>query len=95
MDSNLAEVIQTMVVASGFLIAFTVFMLTRRRTSKPDTQQLALVLSRLQRIEEAVDSIAIEVERVSEGQRFTAKVLAEKAAEPLSSRVPPKQTTPH
>jgi hypothetical protein len=95
MDSNLAEVIQTMVVASGLLIAFSVFMLTRRRAAKPDPQQLDLVLSRLQRIEEAVDAIAIEVERVSEGQRFTAKVLAEKAAEQLPLRVPPKQTTPH
>ena len=95
MDSNLAEVIQTMILASGLLIAFTVFMLTRRRAAKPDSLQMELVLSRLQRIEEAVDSIAIEVERVSEGQRFTAKVLAEKAGEQLSARVPVKQTTPH
>ncbi len=35
--------------------------------------------ARLQRIETAVDSIAIEVERISEGQRFTTKLLAEKA----------------
>lgn len=34
---------------------------------------------RLQRIETAVDSIAIEVERISEGQRFTTKLLADKA----------------
>lgn len=32
---------------------------------------------RLDRIEQAVDAVAIEVERVSEGQRFTTKVLAE------------------
>ena len=33
---------------------------------------------RLSRIEQAVDAIAIEVERISEAQRFTTKLLAEK-----------------
>ncbi len=32
---------------------------------------------RLQRLEQAVDSIAIEVERISEGQRFTTRLLSE------------------
>ena len=32
---------------------------------------------RLSRIEQAVDAIAVEVERISEGQRFTTKLLAE------------------
>jgi hypothetical protein len=32
-------------------------------------------------MEQALDSIAIEVERISEGQRFTTKLLAERAAE--------------
>jgi hypothetical protein len=31
-------------------------------------------------IQQAVDAIAIEVERLSEGQRFTAKLLAESAS---------------
>ncbi|HEX4681510.1 MAG TPA: hypothetical protein VH277_02305 [Gemmatimonadaceae bacterium] len=33
---------------------------------------------RLERMEQAIDSIAIEVERISEGQRFTTKLLAER-----------------
>lgn len=32
---------------------------------------------RLERIEQAVDSIAIEVERISESQRFAVKLMAE------------------
>jgi len=40
---------------------------------------------RLDRIERAVESIAVEVERVSEGQRFVTKLLAEKAATKLPS----------
>jgi len=45
--------------------------------------------SRLERMEQALDSIAIEVERISEGQRFTTKLLAErsKADEKLPERV--------
>jgi hypothetical protein len=39
------------------------------------------VTARLERMEQAIDSIAVEVERISEGQRFTTKLLAE--------RVPP------
>jgi hypothetical protein len=35
--------------------------------------------TRLERMEQALDSIAIEVERISEGQRFTTKLLAERA----------------
>lgn len=46
---------------------------------------LASVEDRLDRIERAVESIALEVERVSEGQRFVTKLLAEKA----SSQLPP------
>jgi hypothetical protein len=34
---------------------------------------------RLERIEQAVDAIAIEVERVSEGQRFVTRLLSERA----------------
>ena len=35
------------------------------------------VMSRLERIEQAVDAIAVEVERISEGQRFTTRLLSE------------------
>jgi multidrug efflux pump subunit AcrA (membrane-fusion protein) len=38
--------------------------------------------ARLERIEQAVDAIAIEVERISEGQRFTTKLLGELRALP-------------
>ena len=33
---------------------------------------------RLERMEQAIDSIAVEVERISEGQRFTTKLLSER-----------------
>ncbi len=36
--------------------------------------------ARLERIEQAVDAIAVEVERISEGQRFTTKLLSDRTA---------------
>jgi hypothetical protein len=36
------------------------------------------VLARLERMEQAIDSVAVEVERISEGQRFTTKLLSER-----------------
>ena len=44
---------------------------------------------RLERIESAVDTIALEVERIAEGQRFMAKVLVERGNGALGSAVPP------
>ena len=38
---------------------------------------------RLERLEHAVDAIAIEVERISEAQRFTTKLLSERSTEHL------------
>ena len=40
------------------------------------------VTARLERMEQAIDSIAVEVERISEGQRFTTKLLAERGTTP-------------
>ncbi len=43
---------------------------------------------RLARIEAAVESIAIEVERISEAQRFTTKLLSERSS---ASQAPPAE----
>lgn len=37
----------------------------------------AEVTARLERMEQSIDAIAVEVERISEGQRFTTKLLAD------------------
>ena len=48
------------------------------------------VAGRLERMEQTIDSIAIEVERISEGQRFTTKLLAERnATQPSGAPNPP------
>ena len=47
------------------------------RTALPPSVPTDLT-ARLERMEQAIDSIAIEVERISEGQRFTTKLFAER-----------------
>jgi hypothetical protein len=44
------------------------------------------VTARLERIEHAVDAVALEVERISEGQRFTTKLLSDRAGEAAPQR---------
>lgn len=41
------------------------------------------VTARLERIEQAVEAVAIEVERIAEAQRFSAKLMAEQAQRSL------------
>ena len=40
----------------------------------------AAIEARLDRIERAVDAVTIELERLGEGQRFTARILVERAS---------------
>ena len=54
--------------------------------------------ARLARIEEAVDTIAVEIERMGEGQRFVAKLLSERSPQlPEASKgsTSGRVTTPH
>lgn len=53
------------------------------RASQPAVP--ADVQARLERMETAIEAIALEVERIAEGQRFTTKLLAERGVprEPL------------
>lgn len=44
------------------------------------TKRLASSDQRLERVEHAIDSVAIEVEGIIEGQRFVTKLIAERAS---------------
>jgi hypothetical protein len=60
-------------------------------------RQLEEVVERLNRIETAVDSTALEVERIAEGQRFTTRLLAERGTTSTfaDKARPGGSTTPH
>jgi hypothetical protein len=58
-------------------------------------QDLTSSDQRLARVEQAIEAIAIEIERVSEGQRYVTRLLGDRAPLPLAS-VPERSTnTPH
>jgi hypothetical protein len=85
------------VLCALLAIVWTVARATgRRAAAAPPAPDLD---ARLQRIEQAVESIAVEVERVSEAQRFSARLLAERgpsdaAAVRVAGRSTPAAGTP-
>ena len=63
---------------------------SRRMDSESRNPRLPTeVTDRLERMEHAIDSIAVEVERITEGQRFTTKLLSEGRGAPESRQVAP------
>jgi len=83
-DSIVAVIIVSILAATAVLFPVA-RALGRRINGKPAVSALQTsdVTMRLERIENAVESMAVEVERISEGQRFTTKLLSERPAEAL------------
>jgi len=52
------------------------------------------VADRLARMEQAIDSVAVEVERISEAQRFTTRLLSERTANALPAGAGVPEATP-
>jgi hypothetical protein len=64
----------------------------RRLEQKPNRlPESSETLARLERIEQALEAVATEVERIAEGQRFTTKLLADTR----HSALPPGDHAPH
>jgi hypothetical protein len=53
-----------------------------------DPRQLDTIGDRLARIENAIDAMSVEVERISEGQRFATKLLADRSPDVASPGAP-------
>lgn len=78
-----AQVMTIIVTSLAAVVA--IGLVTRyvwRRTSRIPTAAPRLEDDRLQRIEEAIDTMSVEIERMSEAQRFTAKLLLERGSIP-------------
>ena len=54
----------------------------KRVVSADLTARLGEISDRMAKLDNAVDAMAVEVERISEGQRFVTKVLAERGTAP-------------
>jgi hypothetical protein len=74
------------VVAIGFPIARAFARRIETEGARPAIP--SDVSARLERMEQSIDSIAVEVERISEGQRFTTKLLSDRTGTALSASPP-------
>jgi hypothetical protein len=71
--------IVALIVGGAVLIFAPLARAHARNLDKQSPQIPATVSARLERIEQSLEAIALEVERISEGQRFTTKLLAERS----------------
>jgi hypothetical protein len=96
MDPDIQKIAQLLVMVSAFstfvvtlaIIARFGFRKTRAPSLPAREADARIDESRFARLEDAVDSIAIEVERIAEAQRFTAKLMSER----LPDRLPESTT---
>lgn len=73
-------------ITIGAVAIFTPLMraYARRLERQSDQQVPDLVTARLERMEQSIDAIAEQVERIAEGQRFTTRLLAEQTPQRAS-----------
>jgi hypothetical protein len=84
------QVVAISIVGTIFVLmplAIGVMKALIRRSAKSPVPPAALTetAERLERLETAVDTIAVEIERISEGQRFVTKLLSDSHSPALSS----------
>jgi hypothetical protein len=83
-------------VAVVKIIASTILRVREQDRRVATSSTSSISDERIARIEASVEAIAIEVERISEGQRFTTKLLSEQS-KPIQTFMPKpgKFDTPH
>ncbi|HEY4129245.1 MAG TPA: hypothetical protein VGM50_01410 [Gemmatimonadaceae bacterium] len=83
---------------TGVITSYFRYRSRRQGSLSPEfIARLDEISARMGQLDNAVDAIAIEVERISEGQRFVSRVLAERTSAPaLADRSKNSgSTTPH
>lgn len=85
MDENIARMAIAAIIGGTIAISMVAMAVariaaSRRRQDFPESS-VARLEQRLERMEQAIDAMATEVERVAEGQRFTSRLLADRQVE--------------
>lgn len=83
-DVAISGMIMLAAIIIGFPIARALARRIDRAGHKPNVP--VEVTAQLAQLNQAVEAIAVEVERISEGQRFTTKLLSEQHQLPAASR---------
>jgi hypothetical protein len=79
----IAGMIMTVVLFIGFPLVIAHTRKLWKRDSAPGGTD-GMSDHRLERIEQAIDAMAVEVERIAESQRYMTKLLADRGAERAS-----------
>jgi hypothetical protein len=101
MDEDIVAMILTFIAGMTAIFCTTAVILSvlRRRPQKLAEPDLRLVLGdiseRLSRLDGSIETMAVEVERISEAQRFTARVLSERQGAPALTDNKRGTITPH
>ena len=102
MNIDLGELTGLIVIASGAVVLGMSYVAAylmgknaaRRESETHERMRLAAPPERIERIETAVDSIALEVERLAEGQRFLLGNRGTERRSPSPAPLHRKHTTP-
>jgi hypothetical protein len=93
-EEELIVAIAGMITSVVIILGIPMVIVHARKIWKRDSAaQVASSASsdhRLERIEQAIDAMAVEVERISEGQRFMTKLLSDRGQERIG--IPASQT---
>lgn len=90
-----------MIVGMGCFTGVWVTWIKYRHNKQLPTPELMHrlddIADRVSHLETSIDAVAVEVERISEGQRFTTRLLADRAGAPglVEKLRPGGSTTPH
>lgn len=93
----------TVALVAGFVGAWIGSHLAGRRSARTVVKELAKETAnapQFQQLMQAMDVLSLEVERLSEGHRFVARILAENAERDRLAALPPRERksehiTPH
>lgn len=85
-DVGRTAVIGLTFVLIAFAVAGVLKRLIDRRHASVDPAFPQEMAARMERLEQGVDAIAVEIERIAEGQRFVTKLMANGGPEPV--RIP-------
>lgn len=85
MDEDIIIPIAGMIFVLAIVLGLPLVFAHIKRMSRADSRPVAPASpetdQRLERIEHAIDAMAVEVERISEGQRFVTQLLSERTRE--------------
>ncbi len=77
MDPDLPLALVGLAIIAVTIVIVVRTLVNRRPPGSVGAPELRAIEERLTRIEQAVDAIAVETERISEGQRFTTRLLSQ------------------